>query len=246
MINAVFYTNALIAELLFQCERIWYVVYKLVGDKTIKDDYYEEYDLTNASRSKCCSQCTKFLYELLATATSLIVVLLCAYLLSGFLKIDNHRFLDKSEVQTLFTLAPTLLLIFLSWYNKHIFFDVKHKKSETEILEEMTQIQGSKLGEILQEEKLKKEILQEILRKIRSFDIPSESDGSDDESTILETPADPPEDAESEQKIIEMEPANEDSNHGAEPRMQETTTEESIPLLNNSPPTSSYHSTSSS
>ena len=50
-----------------------------------------------------------------------------------------NRFTDESQVQTLFTLVPTLLVLFGSWYRVDIFFDVKKKKSEQELLEELLQ-----------------------------------------------------------------------------------------------------------
>ena len=101
MINVVLYTNALIAALLFQCERAWYTVYRLFGGK-IEDKFYEKYDVSGASNRERFSLCSKYLCQLIATAISLIMLLGFVLLLSGLISIDKHRFLDKSEVQTLF------------------------------------------------------------------------------------------------------------------------------------------------
>lgn len=81
---------------------------------------------------------------------------------------DNNIFTDKSEVQTLFGLVPPLLLLFWSWYYKNmvllLLLDFENEKSEKELLQEMTRNQKLKLGKILQEERLGRQILEEILR----------------------------------------------------------------------------------
>ena len=177
--NAVLYINSLLALLLFQCERLFYPCVKKVKPKRMqrtcdedKDEnclikrfcgnlrgafrlyhHHEDSPLEQRaiSHNKFYSSyyselltkkyCLRFAY-LCGTMIILAILILFVIIINDLTDLQLSSVKDLN-INLLLTLAPTLLLLFVSWYKFDIFYDLKDE-----------------------EEKSKKEILQEILEKI--------------------------------------------------------------------------------
>ena len=134
ILNSILYTNSILALLIYQCERCSYQC-KFGHDK---DPFYEEYyqDL----RSDCESKTIRFGYMLKPVVTFNLLLTLMLFIATVYdlLNMNLNKF-KEAQIEMLFILVPTLLLLFGSWYRLDLFFDVKEDKSEKELLKEMLQ-----------------------------------------------------------------------------------------------------------
>ena len=145
ILNSVLYTNSVLAFLLYQSERSayvstrWFREYK--GYPELKDLFYEEYYQVLKSKS-FWSRLHYFIGYLnitqLGSVILLVALILFILMVHNLFEMNLSQFTDQSQVEMLFTLVPTLLLLFGSWYKLDMFFD-REEKSEKEILQEIFQ-----------------------------------------------------------------------------------------------------------
>ena len=122
IINSILYTNSLLALLLYQCER-------LVCCRC--------YDVTIASDEEKARTDCKHICQPIITICILPALVSFILVINDLFKLQQNHFTDKSEVETLILLVPTLLLLFGSWYRLDVFFDIEKKKSKEELLSEI-------------------------------------------------------------------------------------------------------------
>lgn len=63
--------------------------------------------------------------------------MLYAVIVSGLLSMDRSNFTDKTKVESLFTLVPTLLLLLFSIYNKNFFIADEESEKKSGLLADL-------------------------------------------------------------------------------------------------------------
>ena len=151
VINSVLYVNSLTALLLYQLERCLYPCSPKSEEPDAHDsclsplfrermkannECYHDYpgcgmnDVISAEESMKYYFCSM---ELVATILVLASLLTLIVVLSDLINLDRSRFTDKNQMELLFTLVPTLALLFGSIYNLDFFFkDIKILKEKKE------------------------------------------------------------------------------------------------------------------
>ena len=199
--NAVIYINSLLALLLFQCERLFYPCMKNVklrdamGCCKSFEDYKicrnfiwnEDQQLLLAERTLTHHEfyssfynkselkkynLKNFIYICSPFGTVIILAILILFVIIIHELTDLHLSSVKDlNLNLLLTLAPTLLLLFVSWYKFDIFYDLKDEEEESkkELL----------LKEILEQEKL-------ILKKIHPATEPGAANEDRQPDAILD------------------------------------------------------------
>lgn len=158
VINSILYVNSLTALLLYQCERCFSPCTSPESDElndkkccgricvssfqkeraSAHYKYYHEYckyglhgKLPRQDRAKFISKFISCSIEPLGTIIVLVVLVLFIVILSDLLNMDRSKFTDRNQMELLFTLVPTITLLFGSVYNLDFFFkDGSKSKSE--------------------------------------------------------------------------------------------------------------------
>ena len=143
ILNSALYTNSVVALLIYQSERFgyistrWFREYK--GYTDCKDLFYEKYYQVFKSKSYWSKLCYFIGYIMISPLGSVILLVALIFFIitvHNLFEMNLSQFTDKSQVEMLFTLVPTLLLLFGSWYRLDLFFD-EEEKSEKELLKEI-------------------------------------------------------------------------------------------------------------
>ena len=154
IINSILYTNSLLALLLFQCERLCFILVKFISErlncirciKNEDDKFYDEYynKIFKPSKEYAGCSCFKSVGPLLTyyiqpllTCGVLIILVMFIWVLSDLFRLHQDHFTDKNQVEALILLVPTLLLLFGSWLKLDVFFDIEEPKSKRELLHEI-------------------------------------------------------------------------------------------------------------
>ena len=90
--------------------------------KAHKEYYDRECHGADGDMVKSCS----ILIQPAATILALIILILFIAILSDLLNMDRSKFTDKSQMELLFTLVPTVALLFGSLYKSDFFFKDFH------------------------------------------------------------------------------------------------------------------------
>ena len=137
VINSILYINSLLALLLYQLERCCYKCtpkseledVKCCGSccfsplsKKRAEAHNEYYDREDCQEKRKWKQCILLVMQPIATTIVLLILILFIYVLSDLLNMDRSKFTEKNQVELLFTLVPSVALLFGSAYNLDFFF----------------------------------------------------------------------------------------------------------------------------
>lgn len=144
VINSILYINTLTALLVYQLERLFFFCTPdrmadggglctrkhldvSVHEERFKNhkEYYHKY----YKEKKCAG--LKAIMEPIVTIMLMIILMTFIVILSDLLNMDRTKFSETSQVELLFTLVPTLLLLVGSIYKRDFFFKDLEKKASS-------------------------------------------------------------------------------------------------------------------
>ena len=151
-VNSILYVNSLMALLLYQFERccIFKPPDSVVpqetccnrGSSLLQEErarthhqYYHDYHvlaINSGNMKKNIRKYTSCVCAPIGTFIVLVCVVLFVIILSGLFSMDRSKFANKDEMELLFTLVPSVALLFGSIYNLNFFYKDNYKKSESE------------------------------------------------------------------------------------------------------------------
>ena len=135
IINAIFYTNSLLALFFYQCERFY--KYRKIRPHKNRNRTEKSNCCSNYCNSRQYTFCSKYISQPIVTLCALTILVSFILVISDLFKLHQNHFTSKSDVETLILLVPTLLLLYGSWYRLDVFFDIEKKKSKEELLSEI-------------------------------------------------------------------------------------------------------------
>ena len=145
ILNSMLYTNSLLALLFHHFKRI----VSSISNKLQLNSWRSLKRILSScisNKQKSLKSCIQFVkddfmsfVQFFGTGFLLLILLTFIKTINDLLDMNLSQFTDRSQVEMLFTLVPTILLLFGSWYKLDLFLDIEKEKSEKEFLAQILQ-----------------------------------------------------------------------------------------------------------